>query len=646
MCGIAGLLDPDWRGTEEELAGLARAMAAPLAHRGPDDDGTWCDPAVGLGLGHRRLAVIDPSPAGRQPMVSADGRWVASYNGECYNAPDLRAALPGGGRGLRGHCDTEVVVEAVAAWGLPTALERINGMFALALWDRRDRVLHLVRDRLGEKPLYYAVTGGAVLFGSELRALLANPRFQPSLDRQAVGLLLRLNYIPAPSTIYASARKLPAGHMVSFQAGQSGWPEPSRWWDFAATAERARSSRPGSDQGTPEHLDRLDALLRDAVARRLVADVPVGAFLSGGIDSSLVTALAQAVTSGPLQTFTVGFGGEGHDEAAFAAAVARHLATDHTQIDLSPADTLAALPGLATLWDEPFADPSQLPTALLCREARRHVTVALSGDGGDELFGGYRRYAAGGLVDRGLLRVPRALRRTGAAAIEAVPPELWDRAGRVLPRMAAADAGTKVRKLARILPAGSTREVYVGLVSSWDEPESLVLGDPLPSWSGLQEIAGIGDAAEAMMAWDTVLTLPDEMLAKVDRASMAVGLEVRVPLLDHRVAEAAWALPPALRIKNRMGKQALRRLLDRYLPRHLVDRPKTGFDPPLGPWLRGPLRPWAEDLLSPSRLKAQGLVDAARVNACWTDHLAGRPGCDYALWSVLVLQSWLDSNPA
>ncbi len=648
MCGIAGLLDPGWRGTGEELAGLAQAMATPLAHRGPDDHGTWCDPAAGVGFGHRRLAVIDLSPAGRQPMASADGRWVACYNGECYNAPPLRAQLPGRGRNLRGHCDTEVVVEAVAAWGLQDALARINGMFALALWDRRDRVLHLVRDRLGEKPLYYAMIDGALLFGSELRALLAHPRFRPSVDRQAVALLLRLNYIPAPSTVYSSARKLAAGHLISFGPGQAGWPEPSAWWDFAAVAQAARSSRPLSAEPMRESLDRLDGLLRDAVARRLVADVPVGMFLSGGIDSSLVTALAQMVATGPVRTFSVGFGGEGEDEAAHAAAVARHLATDHTQIDLTPADALAALPGLAALWDEPFADPSQLPTALLCRETRRHVTVALSGDGGDELFGGYRRYTAGAGLSRRLLRVPGLLRRAGAAAIDAVPPAVWDRTEtvgrRLVPRLVAADLGTKARKLARILPAETADEVYVGLVSSWDDPDSVVLGNPQPGWPGPPSVPWVSDPAEAMMAWDSLSTLPDEMLVKVDRASMAVSLEVRPPLLDHRVMEAAWSLPPELRIDGSTGKRALRFLLDRYVPRHLVARPKAGFDPPLDTWLRGPLRPWAEDLLSPSRLGGQGLLDPAPVRACWTAHLAGRPGRVYALWSVLMLQSWLDAN--
>ncbi len=429
MCGIAGLLDPGWSGTAQELSDLARAMARPLAHRGPDDEGTWCDGEVGVGFGHRRLAVIDLSPAGHQPMVSADGRWVAAYNGECYNAAELRAALPDRGRGLKGRCDTEVVVEAVAAWGLRPTLERLDAMFALALWDRRDRVLHLTRDRLGEKPLYYSVMGGVVLFGSELRALLAHPRFSREIDRRALALLLRLNYIPAPLTIFSGARKLAAATLVSLRPGQRGWPEPEVWWDFPAAARTAMAARPpgGDDQGA---LDQLEAVLAEAVSRRLVADVPIGSFLSGGIDSSLVTALAQAGSRGPVRTFTVGFAGQGHDEADHAEAVARHLGTAHTRIDLTADDALNLVPHLGRHYDEPFADPSQLPTLLMCREASRHVTVALSGDGGDEAFGGYRRYTAGAVLSRRVLPLPRRLRGAAAGALDAVPGAVWDGIGR------------------------------------------------------------------------------------------------------------------------------------------------------------------------------------------------------------------------
>jgi asparagine synthase (glutamine-hydrolysing) len=663
MCGIAGVLDPGWRGTTDDLESLAVGMATTLAHRGPDDEGSWCDPEAGLAFGHRRLSVIDLSRAGHQPMLSADGRWVATYNGECYNASELRASLPGGGRGLRGHCDTEVVLEAVAAWGVRPALQRINGMFALALWDRQDRTLHLVRDRVGEKPLYYAVVGRTIVFGSELRAIAVHPAFKADIDRQALAQLLRLNYIPAPRTIYSSVRKLAAGTMISMTAGETGWPQPETWWDFTAIAEKAVMARPASPDAASAHRDgravadlsgpltELGGLLSDAVARRLVADVGVGSFLSGGIDSSLVTALAQAGSTTPVRTFTVGFAGEGQDEVGPAAAVARHLGTDHTEVHLTGGDALAAVPDLPRWWDEPFADPSQLPTILVCRQARRHVTVALSGDGGDEVFGGYRRYTAGARFSGSFLRVPQPLRRAGATATRAVPPTAWrgveTAARRLAPAHAPTDLGNRATKLARLLPSASTKDVYASLVSGWDDADLLVLDEaarPVGRWAGPPCLPWSATPTDAMMAWDTMTTLPDEMLVKVDRASSAVSLEVRVPYLDHRVVEAAWALPPALRIDGGTGKRALRMLLDRYVPRHLVERPKSGFDPPIGPWLRGPLRPWAEDLLSESRLRAQGLLDPVPIRSRWDAHLAGRPGQDYGLWAVLVFQAWLDEH--
>jgi len=636
MCGIAGVLDPAVIGRGEELAALAAAMAAPLAHRGPDDEGIWCDPDAGVAFSHRRLAVIDLSATGRQPMVSADGRWVLSYNGECYNATDLRSLLPDGGRRLRGHCDTEVVVEAVAAWGLRQALERINGMFALALWDRRERVLHLVRDRLGEKPLYYAVDRGRLLFGSELRALTVHPGFDRDIDRRALALYLRLSYVPAPFTIYRAARKLAAGAMLSIRPGDVSWPQPTQWWDFRSVAGSAAEGR--ADLGFSSCIDELESLLRDSVARRLVADVPVGTFLSGGIDSSLVTALAQGTSSKQVRTFTVGFGGQGQDETAYAAAVARHLGTDHTEMHLTATDALAAAGELHKYWDEPFADPSALPTLLLCSQARRHVTVALSGDGGDEVFGGYRRYTAGSVIARLALPLPAGIRRAGATALQSIPETLLERFGR------ANDLGNWIHKLSRAMVASSVQEMFSSLVSAWDDPETVVLGYANGEWSGPPELPWSTDPVEAMMAWDTLLTLPDEMLTKVDRASMSFGLEVRVPLLDHRVVRAAWELPSALRVSRGQGKKALRLVLDRYVPRELVDRPKTGFDPPIADWLRGPLREWAEDLLSESRLSAQGLFDPARIRSCWADHMSGRPGKDYAVWAVVFFQAWLDGQ--
>ena len=437
---------------------------------------------------------------------------------------------------------------------------------------------------------------------------------------------------------------------MSLHSGRRGWPEPEVWWDFPDAARSAVAMRPpaGDDQGA---LNQLEAVLAEAVSRRLVADVPIGSFLSGGIDSSLITALAQAGSMAPVRTFTVGFAGQGLDEADHAEAVARHLGTDHTQIDLTADDALNLVPNLGRYYDEPFADPSQLPTLLMCREARRHVTVALSGDGGDEAFGGYRRYTAGAALTRRVLPLPRRLRGAAAGALDAVPGTVWDGIGngaqRLRPGSISPDIGTRAHKLARLLGAGSSHDIYMSLVSAWDDAETVVVGAPSSPWSGPPPLGGlVGTPAEEMMAWDTLSTLPDEMLVKVDRASMAFGLEVRPPLVDHKVVEAAWSLPPSLRIRGGVGKQALRLLLERHVPRHLFDRPKTGFDPPLGQWLRGPLRDWAEDHLAESRLRAQGFFDPVAVRACWDAHQAGRPGLEYPLWAVLAFETWHDEMGA
>jgi asparagine synthase (glutamine-hydrolysing) len=513
----------------------------------------------------------------------------------------------------------------------------MNGMFALALWDRRERTLHLVRDRFGEKPLYYSVGSGRVLFASELRAFRAVAGFDRTIDRRALSLYLRLSYVPAPFSIYRSVRKLSAGSLVTFRPGDVGWPEPALWWDFTAMA--ATSATKATDQGSEAVLiDELEAVLRDSVARRLVADVPVGTFLSGGIDSSLVTALAQAASSRSARSFTVGFGREGQDETAHAAAVARHLGTDHTELEMGPNEALDAAAQMHRYWDEPFADPSALPTLLLCRQSRRHVTVALSGDGGDEVFGGYRRYTAGALIARLALPLPAGFRRAGVAALRVVPAGALARFG------SANELANRVHKLGNAFLADSVPDMFSSLVSAWDDPGSALIGSGTDMWSGPPELPWAADAAEAMMAWDTLLTLPDEMLTKVDRASMSFGLEVRSPLLDHRVVEAAWELPSALRVARGRGKRALRLVLDRYVPRELIERPKTGFDPPISLWMRGPLREWAEDLLSESRLSAQGLFEPAMVRSYWADHQSGRAGKDYAVWAVVSFQAWLDGE--
>jgi asparagine synthase (glutamine-hydrolysing) len=520
-------------------------------------------------------------------------------------------------------------------------------MFGLALWDRRDRRLTLARDRLGEKPLYYGWAGPDLVFGSELKALRANPRFSPEVDRDSLAAYLRFSFVPHPRTIYRGVATLAPGSLVSFEAGATAgsMPEPQRWWSLADAVTAGASVRRGEVPG--DAVDRLDALLGDAVALRLQADVPVGAFLSGGIDSSVVVALAQARGAGPVRTFTVAMPDVGFDEAPEAKAVARHLGTEHTEVTLTVADALAAIPRLATVYDEPFGDPSALPTLLVSEVARRYVTVALSGDGGDEVFAGYNRHVLGPRLWRLLGPLPAPVRRAAAAALVRPPGAWWDRAGDVLPsRLQVRNPGDKVEKLGRLLGSPDAAGLYRRLAGQWDDPAAVVLGSRSPCT--LADEPGrwppLHDALEEFLWLDTAMVLPDDMLAKVDRASMAAGLELRVPLLDHRIVEWAWSLPAAAKIRAGKGKWVLRQVLDRYVPAALVDRPKMGFDPPLGAWLRGPLRGWAEDLLSPSRLAAEGWFDPAPVRARWDEHVTGRRNHDYQLWSVLMFQSWLDAG--
>lgn len=630
MCGIVGLWGPDAGVLERDLA----AMSSCIAHRGPDDSGAWLDAERGVALGHRRLSIVDLSPTGQQPMTSADGRWVLVLNGEIYDHAAHRRFLEGRGVAFRGHSDTEVLLELAALLGLEAALGRVDGMFALALWDRDRQELLLARDRLGEKPLYYGRVGGRFAFASELTALRRLPDAPTAPDPLAVSEYLRWGFVPAPLSILPGIRKLGAGRILRVAGRGRAWAEQQYWSVRGAAEVGLANPMDGSDA---ELTATADQLLRTSLSRRIVADVPVGAFLSGGLDSSTVVAIAQAVSPRPLRTFTVAVGGEG-DESDAAARVARHLGTRHTTLDLPAVDAVAMASTVTAMYDEPFADPSAIPTALLCAATRRHVTVALSGDGADELLAGYNRYRVAQGRFAAAHRLPAVLRRAASAGLTAVPPAAWDRLGRVAPGGVPA-LGTKIHKLARAIEAPDAVSAYEALAIQW-EPDRVMVHPR--TYDRDRRTLGGGSALDQMLLADQERTLPDNMLVKVDRASMAVALEVRVPFLDHRFVEFTWRLPERAKVRDGRGKWLVRQLLGQYVPRELWDRPKVGFDPPLADWLRGPLRTWAHDLLSPDRLRRQGLLRPEPIAQALADHDAGRRNNDYTLWTVLMLTSWLD----
>jgi asparagine synthase (glutamine-hydrolysing) len=650
MCGIAGMVDPAGA-RDGELGRLAESMASALAHRGPDDSGVWEDASAGVALAHRRLEVVGRGAQGRQPMQA--GAWVLNYNGELYNTAELSSALASAGAAPRGSSDTEALALSLETWGLDETLRRIEGMFAFAAWDRRSRALHLVRDRFGEKPLFYGWVGRRFVFASELKAVHTIAGFRPGIDPAAVAAFLQFSCVPAPQCIYEGFAKLRPGSLTTLTGDCSPGrlPEQHVYWSAEAAIADAGRLAPLVDDREAE--ETVDAALSGAVAARMVADVPVGALLSGGIDSSLIVALMQRHSRRPVRTFTVAFAEQSFDESASAAAVARHLGTDHTTIEMPAREVLDLVPKLPEIWDEPFSDSSQLPTHLVAEVARRSVTVALSGDGGDELFAGYNRHAWLDRVWRWATPVPQGLRRRVGAAACLVPPGVVDTTAGLLPkRWQVRMPSTKVVKLGRVLQASSVQEAYRSLTAHWERPAELVPGvrtrpgtgaldnARLPAWDGE------GDVTAQLLKADLVSYLPDDVLTKVDRASMAVSLETRAPFLDRGVLEAAWRLPTSTKVRDGTSKWVLRRILYRHVPPELVDRPKMGFGVPLADWLRGPLRPWAEDLLSPDALTRHGLLDPAPVRRAWKLHTDGRQDLGYELWDVLMLQAWLDRwNP-
>lgn len=643
MCGIAGY----WTATGAPVsAALAAAMAQRLAHRGPDDSGVWVDKQVGLALSHRRLSIVDLSAAGHQPMISPCGRYVLSYNGEIYNHRDLRAQLEweGGSFDWRGHSDSETLLAALRHWGVEKALQRLNGMFAFALWDSEQRQLVLARDRMGEKPLYYGRSRDTFLFGSELKALRVHPEWRGEVNREALALYLRYNYVPAPRSIYRGVAKLPPAHYVVIRENGESVSEPHCYWDLSAIAEMGSANSHGD---ADDLTDELDVLLRDAVKRRMAADVPLGVFLSGGYDSSTVTALMQAQSARPIQTFSIGFDERGYDEAHYAKAVAEHLGTDHTEMYVTPEEAMQIVPNLPEIWDEPFSDSSQIPTYFVSRLARQHVKVSLSGDGGDELFCGYNRYVLGYRIWRRLGYLPNGLRRALGSALDKSPVGVIERLMTLMPeRWRILQLGSRIPKLAGVLRHADEWSFYRDLVSHWKRPNDLMIRGKEPEgiWNlgeGSPELDGF---QQQMMFWDAMTYLPDDILTKLDRASMAVSLEGRVPLLDHRVVEFAWRVPLAMKCRDGQGKWLMRQVLYRYVPPQLVDRPKRGFSVPIGQWMKGPLRDWAEALLEQKRLEQEGFLAAAPIRRIWEEHQSGKQDFSTLLWNVLMFQAWLQES--
>ena len=642
MCGFVGFVGRPGALGGDEMKRLAARMADRLESRGPDDAGTWVSPSAGIALGHRRLAVIDLTTAGRQPMVSASGRSVIAYNGEVYNFGDIRRELEAEKRRFRGNSDTEVLLEACEAWGVEHAVSKLIGMFAFAFWDDHARRLTLVRDRLGIKPLYWGRCGGVLFFGSQPKGFVDHPAWRPVVDRDALAAYLRHAYVPAPHSIFKGIEKLEPGSIVEIDA--DGRETRRRYWDLRRIACDAARDRDALDDETAAEM--LDNLLRDAVKQRMIADVPLGVFLSGGIDSSAVVALMQAQSDRPVKSFTIGFTEAGYDEARHAKHIAAHLGTDHTKLYVSAERTMAVLPQLASWFDEPFADSSQVPTYLISEMTRRHATVVLSGDGGDELFAGYNRHIIAATLWRRIETWPRPLRAAIASLLRAVPPSTWDRLFLGMPRsIRPPQIGDKVHKLAAILSLADQEALYRRLVSQWQEPDAQVRGGREPRghlWDPTIR-RDFSDFTDRMQFLDTLTYLPDDILTKVDRASMAVGLEARVPLLDHRVVEFAWRLPLAMKVRGGQGKWLLRQVLRAYVPPRLTDRPKMGFGVPIDRWLRGALREWAESLLAEDRLRDGGYFELEPIRRAWADHLSGSRNRQYQLWTVLMFESWRET---
>ncbi|AJQ55330.1 asparagine synthase (glutamine-hydrolyzing) [Aeromonas dhakensis] len=638
MCGFAGFYND--RSVASDAFTILDSMGKAIIERGPDSAGIWYSSEDSIGFVHRRLAIVDLSEAGHQPMTSNTGRYILSYNGEVYNHEDLRCELEEiSPREWRGHSDTETLLAAIEQWGLKITLQKATGMFSLALWDTQSKKLQLARDRFGEKPLYYGWLNDVFLFGSQLNALRCHPMFQPEIDRDSITLLLRHNYIPAPYSIYKDVYKLLPGSILTLEKEKRV--DIETYWSARDVMSHCRASEDTAP--VEEQLATLEKTLKKAVARQMVADVPLGAFLSGGVDSSLVVALMQAQSTIPVKTFSIGFDDPRFNEAEFAKSVAKHLGTEHTELYVTAEDALAVVPKLADIYDEPFSDSSQIPTFLVSQIARQHVTVSLSGDAGDELFCGYNRYLLTARLWNKIDAIPIILRRILGVMLTIIPVKSWNSISKIFPMKAQINNfGDKLHKAAAVLTCRDVEELYLGLVSHWQKPEEIVLGskEPKTVLTDPERKAKFSDPILQMMAQDTLSYLPDDILVKVDRAAMAVSLETRVPFLDHEVLEHAWRLPKKLKLNEGQSKWCLRQILYRYVPKNLIERPKMGFAVPLDSWLRGPLREWAEDLIDEKRLLEEGFFNAGLVQKMWQEHLSGKRNWQYQLWDILMFQAW------
>ncbi len=658
MCGLTGILNlgPG----QDSLEPVLKRMADAIRHRGPDDQGIWEDSHAGMGLAHRRLSILDLSPQGHQPMISASERYVIAFNGEVYNFNDLRRELDalwentesGMRARWRGHSDTEVMLAAIEQWGIANAVKKFIGMFAFALWDRKEQELSLVRDRLGIKPMYYGWQGDSFLFGSELKALKKHPEFRREINPDSVALLMRYKYIPAPHAIYKGINKLLPGHILTLKkSNPHATPQSVPYWSMLEVAE-AGVTHP-LVESEEDVIAQLDSILRDAVKLRMISDVPLGAFLSGGIDSTMIVAMMQAQSNEPVKTFSIGFNEEGFDEAPYAKKIAEYLGTDHTELYVTAEQGMGVIPRLPTLYDEPFSDPSQIPTFMVSELARKKVTVSLSGDGGDELFGGYNRYIKGRDLWKKISWMPKPGRQLLATSISAIPSRVYDRGlswmKPILARFGrAGDMGHKMHLLSDVLSAKSPEALYLHLISHWTDPVSLVKGavEPSTPFSNGCHWGKLTDFTQRMIFLDTIGYLPGDILTKVDRASMGVSLEARIPMLDHRVVEYAWRIPQEMKLIEGESKALLKKVLYKYVPKEMMERPKKGFSVPIADWLIGPLRGWAEDLLDERKLEEEGHFNPEPIRRIWGEHLSKKLNWEFRLWDVLMFQAWFRNESA